>query len=74
MRKQPDVAQKTTLLGDMEFANEKYAVEYIDLDIMAKFISTKDLSALVRSYNVKQLNTVISCIPWQVLYIFVILL
>lgn len=52
-----DAAQKTTLLGDMEFANEKYAVEYIDLDIMAKFISTKDLSALVRSYNVKQLNT-----------------
>lgn len=36
---------------------QKYAVEYIDLDIMAKFISTKDLSALVRSYNVKQLNT-----------------
>ena len=52
-----DAAQKTTLLGDTEFANEKYAVEYIDLDIMAKFISTKDLSALVRSYNVKQLNT-----------------
>ena len=50
-----DAAQKTTLFGDMEFANEKYAVEYIDLDIMAKFISTKDLSALVRSYNVKQL-------------------
>ena len=47
-----DAAQKTTLFGDMEFANEKYAVEYIDLDIMAKFISTKDLSALVRSYNV----------------------
>lgn len=46
-----DAAQKTTLFGDMEFANEKYAVEYIDLDIMAKFISTKDLSALVRSYN-----------------------
>lgn len=37
-----DAAQKTTLFGDMEFANEKYAVEYIDLDIMAKFISTKD--------------------------------
>lgn len=52
-----DAAQKTTLFGDMEFANEKYAVEYINLDIMAKFISTKDLSALVRSYNVKQLNT-----------------
>ena len=51
-----DAAQKTTLFGDLEFANEKYAVEYIDLDIMAKFISTKDLSALVRSYNVKQLN------------------
>lgn len=47
----------TERIGDMEFANEKYAVEYIDLDIMAKFISTKDLSALVRSYNVKQLNT-----------------
>lgn len=42
-----DAAQKTTLFGDMEFANEKYAVEYIDLDIMAKFISTKDYCAII---------------------------
>lgn len=52
-----DAAEKPTLLGDIKFANKKYSVEYIDLDIMTKFISTKDLSALVRSYNVKQLNT-----------------
>lgn len=51
-----DAAEKSTLFGDMEFANEKYAVEYIDLDIMTKFISTKDLSALVKAYNVKRLN------------------
>ena len=53
-----DAAQKTTLLGDMEFANEKYAVEYIDLDIMAKFISTKDLSAHVRSFCAFQYSTI----------------
>lgn len=51
-----DAAEKPTHFGDMQFANEKYAVEYIDLDIMTKFILTKDLSALVKTYNVKQLN------------------
>jgi len=52
-----DVAEKSTHFGDMQFTNEKYPVEYIDFDIMAKFISTKDLSALVKTYNVKKLNT-----------------
>ena len=51
-----DAAEKSTHFGNMQFANEKYSVEYIDLDIMTKFISTKDLSALVKTYNVKQLN------------------
>lgn len=51
-----DTAEKLTHLGDMQFVNEKYSLEYIDLDIIAKFISTKDLSALVKAYNVKQLN------------------
>ena len=51
-----DTAEKSTHLGDMQFVNEKYSLEYIDLDIIAKFISTKDLSALVKAYNVKQLN------------------
>lgn len=51
-----DTAEKSTYLGDMQFVNEKYSLEYIDLDIMTKFISTKDLSALVKAYNVKQLN------------------
>lgn len=51
-----DTAEKSTYLGDMQFVNEKYSLEYIDLDIITKFISTKDLSALVKAYNVKQLN------------------
>lgn len=51
-----DAAEKSTLFWDMEFANEKYSVECIDLDITTKFISTKDLSALVNTYHVKRLN------------------
>lgn len=51
-----DAAEKSTDFGDMHFVNEKYFVEYIDLDIITKFISTKDLSALVKTYNVKRLN------------------
>lgn len=51
-----DAAEKTTHFGDMQFANEKYPVEYIDLDIITKFISTGDLSVLVKTYNVKRLN------------------
>ena len=51
-----DAAEKSTHFGDMQFANKKYSLEYIDLDIVTKFISTKDLSALVKTYDVKKLN------------------
>ena len=51
-----DVAEESTQFGDLQFTNEKYAVGYIDLDIITKFISTKDLIAFVEIYNVKQLN------------------
>lgn len=51
-----DMAEKPTYLGDIPFSNEKYSVEYIDLDIITKFISPKDLSTLVKTYSVKQLN------------------
>lgn len=51
-----DAADQSAHLGDLQFANEKYSVEYIDFDIITKFISTKDLSALVKTYNVKHLN------------------
>lgn len=51
-----DMAEKPTYLGDIVFTNIKYSVEYFDLDIMTKFISTKDLSTLVNTYGVKQLN------------------
>ena len=43
-------------MGDIKFANKKYSVEYIDLDIMTKFISTKDLSAMINANHVKRLN------------------
>lgn len=51
-----DAVEKSIHFGDMQFANEKYSVECIDLDIMTKFISTKDLSALIEMYNVKRLH------------------
>lgn len=52
-----DAAERSTHFGNMEFANEKYPVEYIDLDIITKFISTKDLYTLIKKYNVNRLNT-----------------
>ena len=51
-----DAAEESTHFGDMQFANEKYSLEYIDLDITTKFIATKDLSTLVKTYGVKKLN------------------
>ena len=52
-----DAAELSTHFGDLQFVNEKYRVGYIDLDIITKFISTKDLIALIKTYNVKRLNT-----------------
>lgn len=51
-----DMAEKSTRFGNIQFANKKYPVEYIDLDITTKFISTKDLGALVKTYDIKRLN------------------
>ena len=50
------MAEKSIHFGDIQFANEKYSVEYIDLDIITKFISTKDLRAQVKNKNLKNLN------------------
>ncbi len=51
-----DAAERPTNFFDVPFENKKYPVELIDLDIIAKFISTKDLCALVKAYNVQHLN------------------
>ena len=51
-----DVAEKDSHFGDIEFTNEKYPIGYIDLDIITKFISAKDLNAFIETYNVKKLN------------------
>ena len=51
-----DAAEKDSHFGDIEFANEKYPIGYIDLDIITKFISAKDLNAFIETYNVKKLN------------------
>ena len=40
----------------MEFKNEKYCLDYIDLDIISKFISTKELNSFVETYKVHRLN------------------
>ena len=51
-----DAAERPTNFFDVPFENKKYSVEYIDLDIIVKFISTKDLCTLVKAYNVQHLN------------------
>lgn len=61
-----DVIEQSTHFGDLQFANKKYAIEYIDFDIITKFISTKDLVTLVETYNVKQLNAGVSEITFLV--------
>jgi len=51
-----DAAEKPSHFGNLEFGNEKYLLEYVDLDIISKFISTKDLNALIGIYKIKKLN------------------
>jgi hypothetical protein len=51
-----DAAESSRYLGFMEFKSEKYCLEYIDLDIITKFISTKDLNSFIKTYNVHRLN------------------
>lgn len=51
-----DAAEQLSHLGDIAFENEKYPIGYLDLDIITKFISTKELNAFIETYNVKKLN------------------
>ena len=51
-----DAAEAPSHFWDMEIANEKYLIGYIDLDIITKFISPKDLNAFIEKYNVRKLN------------------
>lgn len=51
-----NAAEKSNYFGEIEFTNEKYPLDYIDFDIITKFISTKDLYAFIETYNVKKLN------------------
>lgn len=51
-----DAAEKNSHWGDIELVNTKYPIGYIDLDIITKFISAKDLNAFIETYNVKKLN------------------
>lgn len=51
-----DAAEKDSHWGDIEFVNTKYPIGYIDLDIITKFISAKDLNAFIETYNVMKLN------------------
>lgn len=51
-----DAAEKDSNLGNIKFANKKYPIGYIDLDILTKFISTKELSVLIQKYSVRKLN------------------
>lgn len=51
-----DAAEEDSHWGDINFVNSKYPIGYIDLDIISKFISPKDLNAFIETYNVKKLN------------------
>lgn len=51
-----DSAERISHFVGIEFTNEKYAIEYIDVDIITKFISTKDLAALIQTYKVRRIN------------------
>ena len=51
-----DAAEKDSHLGNIAFTNKKYPIGYIDLDIITKFISAKDLNAFIETYNIKKLN------------------
>ncbi len=48
---------KPTCFGNIKFAKEKYSIDLIDFDIITKFISTKDLIELLRTYKITRLNT-----------------
>jgi len=50
-------AEEPTHWGDIAFNNTKYSVSFFDVDIISKFISTKDLSELLGAYKIKTLNT-----------------
>ncbi len=52
-----DAAEKPSyVLGDLLLPNQKYPVDYLDIDILSKFIAPKDLSTLIKTYNVSRLN------------------
>lgn len=51
-----NAAENVSNLGDIKFVNKKYSISYIDLDIITKFISAKDLNAFIETYNVNKLN------------------
>ena len=51
-----DAAERDGYLGDIKFVNTKYPIGYIDLDIITKFITPKDLNSFIETYNVEKLN------------------
>lgn len=51
-----NAAEKPSHFVNIEFTNGKYQIDYIDLDIITKFISPKELNELIETYNAKKLN------------------
>ena len=49
-------AEEPTIFCGESYTNKKYSIDYIDLDIITKFISTKDLYNLLTNYHIKRLN------------------
>ncbi len=49
-------AEEPTIFCGEIYTNKKYSIDYIDLDIITKFISTKDLYNLLTKYHIKKLN------------------
>lgn len=50
-------ADEPTRFAGIHFANRKYFVDFIDFDIITKFISVKELSTLLEEYKIKRFNT-----------------
>lgn len=51
-----DAAEISTNWMGMEFINKKYPIDCMDLDILTKYISTKDLYSFVEAYHIRKLN------------------
>ena len=51
-----DAAEKSSHFWGITFPNKKYTIQRVDIDIITKFISPKDLDALIKTYSISKLS------------------